>query len=103
MESPPVPWIEDFDLEAESGLVHLGNGQWVDLSSQAGSVGPDTDSGGDKRGFVVRRRGMVLSRKTAAARLGDMKRLCFGKDGDTSLLTLADDTILPPIVVDAYE
>lgn len=107
LESPPVPWIEDFDLEAESGLVHLGNGQWIDLSAQPGlgELTIENASEGDngKRTFMVRRRGAILSRRAVSARLGSVKRLCFDDENDASALASTVDTILPPIVVDAYE
>lgn len=108
LESPPVPWIEDFDLEAESGLVYLGHGQWVDLSAQPGpgemATGNEGEGYAGKKSFIVRRRGTILSKKAVSARLGGVKRLCFDGDNDVATaLASAVDAILPPIVVDAYE
>ena len=78
VEGPPVPWIEEFDLEATEGCVHLGEDKFLDLSTQKVCK------------MNVRRRGMIVSKRVP----GQEKR--FRKDETTS-------PQLPPIVVDCYE
>jgi len=78
VEEPPVPWIEEFDLEATEGCVHLGGDKFLDLGTRKVCK------------MSVRRRGMILSKSIAGQ----------GKKFREDEIAPAQ---LPPIIVDCYE
>lgn len=82
-EAPPT--VLTFDLDAAYGLVHLGDGQVVDLAEVQ-----------EKSTFKVVRMGAVIS-KVAARREGSVKRSKSTEENITRMMAP------PPITVDCYE